>query len=83
MVNATYEGYDFGEAAEKEYLKGAKSLERVAKKLDLLEAPFVIKSNDVFHKISAKIKDEIGFPEPKRIYADWEDWFKKELRYGK
>jgi len=52
-------------------------------KLDLLEAPFVIKSNDVFHKISAKIKDEIGFPEPKRIYADWEDWFKKELRYGK
>jgi len=46
----------------------------------LIEAPFVVKSNNAFHEISDKISAEIGIPVGKRVYSDWEKWFKKEIK---
>lgn len=50
---------------------------------DLLEAPFVIKSNDSFHNISANVKDSKGRLDSDKIYDQWEDWLKRELRKRK
>lgn len=47
---------------------------------ELLEADFVIQSNDQFHKISESIKDEIGFLDSKRIFFDWSEWLKRHVK---
>ncbi len=46
----------------------------------LLEAPFVIKCNDMFHLISDKVKEEAGSMDPKRIFYEFDEWLKRELR---
>lgn len=51
---------------------------------DLLEADFVVQCNDQFHRISEKIRDEVGYLEPKRIFFDWNEWLKRAVkRYKK
>lgn len=55
----------------------------VAKKtkmLDLLEADFVVRSNDEFHKISDKIKQEVGSLDSKRIFFEWNEWLKTSIK---
>jgi flagellar protein FlaI len=47
---------------------------------ELIEAEWVVKSNSVFHLIGENIRKEIGFPDPERIYLEWENWLKKELK---
>lgn len=47
---------------------------------DLLEAPFVIASNDQFHKISDKVKTETGKLDNKKIFFEWNEWLKREIR---
>lgn len=53
-----------------------------AKNDKLLEAPFNIRSNDQFHKISEEIRSEVGSMESKRIKYEWEEWLKKTIRKG-
>ena len=48
--------------------------------LDLLEAEFVIQSNDQFHKISEKVREEIGTLDSKRIFFEWNEWLKKSIK---
>ena len=48
--------------------------------LDLLEADFVIQSNDQFHKISERIREEIGTLDSKRIFFDWNEWLKRHVK---
>ena len=50
---------------------------------DLLEAPFVVQSNDLFHIISNSVKEESGNLDSKRIFFEWEEWIKKEIRKKK
>ncbi|MEM2089549.1 MAG: type II/IV secretion system ATPase subunit [Candidatus Pacearchaeota archaeon] len=50
------------------------------KKPELLEAPWVVKCNNAFHEICEKVKEEIGVPKGKRVFKEWEDWLKKELK---
>jgi archaeal flagellar protein FlaI len=50
---------------------------------DLLEAPFVIKSNDMFHLISEKVKNEVGVMDPKQIAHEWELWLNKTIKKTK
>ncbi len=50
---------------------------------ELLEAPFVILSNDIFHKISETIKHETGSLDSKKIFFNWENWLKKEIKKKK
>jgi len=50
------------------------------KNKDLLEASFVIKSNDMFHRIGNNVKAEVGYLEPRRIFFEWEEWMKKMIK---
>ena len=51
-----------------------------AKRPDMLEAGFVIWSNDQFARISREVKEEVGFLDSKRIAFEWEEWLKKAVR---
>lgn len=46
----------------------------------LLEAPFVIRSNDMFHMLSDKVKEEVGSMDSKEIYTQWLDWMGREIK---
>lgn len=48
--------------------------------MDMLEAPFTLKCNDMMHLISEKIKEDTGFLDPKRIFFEWENWLKGEVK---
>jgi len=47
---------------------------------ELLEADFVIQSNDQFHKISERMREEIGSLDSKRIIFDWNEWLKRHVK---
>ena len=47
---------------------------------DMLEAPFTIKCNDAYHNIIATVKDEIGSMDPKRVFFEWNNWMKREVK---
>lgn len=51
-----------------------------AKDANLLEAPFVIKCNNAFHEISDKVRQEIGVPQGKRVFKEWQVWLEHELK---
>jgi intein/homing endonuclease/type IV secretory pathway ATPase VirB11/archaellum biosynthesis ATPase len=44
------------------------------KKPTLLEAGFVVLSNNMFHQISDSIREEIGLPISKRVFPEWQKW---------
>ena len=44
---------------------------------DLLEAQSAITANDQFHKISQRVNDEEGHLDSKRIYREFEMWYKE------
>ena len=50
------------------------------KNQDLLEAPFVIRSNDQMQRISEEVRDEVGELDTKMVYERWETWLKKVIR---
>ncbi len=47
---------------------------------DLIEAEFVIQSNDQFHKISDTVKEEVGSLDCDKIYFEWNEWFKRHIK---
>ncbi len=49
-------------------------------RLDLLEADFVVKANDMFHLISEEVKEELGEAVPEEIYLRWDRWLRSQLR---
>lgn len=53
------------------------------KNLGLLEAKFVIQSNDHFHKICDKVREKTGILDGERIFFEWNDWLHKEIRKEK
>lgn len=50
---------------------------------DMLEAPFVIKCNDQFHKVSDKVKNKTGKLDTERIFFEWNEWLKQEVKRRK
>lgn len=50
---------------------------------DLLEAPFVISSNDQFHRISDKVKIETNRLDSKKIFLEFSEWLKSEIKRQK
>jgi len=50
---------------------------------DMLEAEFVIQSNDEYHRISATVRDEVGYLESQRIFFEWNEWLKKSIKAEK
>jgi len=47
---------------------------------ELLEAPFIVKSNNAFHEFSDKVTKEVGIPDSKLVFREWQSWLKEELR---
>ncbi len=47
---------------------------------NLLEADFVVISNDEFHKISDKVKEDTGFLDSKKIFSEWNEWLKRSAK---
>ncbi|MBT4175014.1 type II/IV secretion system ATPase subunit [archaeon] len=54
-----------------------------AKLPNILEAEFVVMSNDMFHRISEKVQLEVGAQDPHLIVERWEEWLKESLRNKK
>jgi len=50
------------------------------KNLNLLEAGFNYLSNNVFHKISEKVSEEVGLPVSNRVFPEWQEWLNKEIK---
>ncbi len=46
----------------------------------LLEAPFVVRSNDEFHRISQMVAEEVGTTDSDRVYANWQEWLKQHIK---
>ena len=46
----------------------------------LVEAPFVVKSNNMFHELSDKVTEEVGIPVGKRVFPDWQRWLNAEIK---
>ncbi|MFH1398721.1 MAG: type II/IV secretion system ATPase subunit [Candidatus Woesearchaeota archaeon] len=51
-----------------------------SKQQQILEAPFVIQSNDEFHMLCDKVKEEVGSLDSERIYEEWENWLIREAK---
>ena len=50
---------------------------------ELLEAPFAVLYNNIFHAISDKITKEVGVPEGKRVLPEFKEWLKEEIKQRK
>jgi hypothetical protein len=48
--------------------------------MEFLEAPFVIRCNDRFHKLQESITKEVGYPDPEKIYFEWDNWVRREVK---
>jgi flagellar protein FlaI len=59
-----------------------KAMVDIAGKADpeLLEAPFAIQCNDEFHRISSRVREEVGALDSKMIYAKWESWLRRTIK---
>jgi len=53
------------------------------KRPELLEADWVIKSNAVYHLITERVKKDIGYSDPERVYEEWLQWFKDVIKEEK
>tara|TARA_Y100000034_G_scaffold133740_1_gene200122 strand:- start:1853 stop:4141 length:2289 start_codon:yes stop_codon:yes gene_type:complete len=50
---------------------------------NILESEFNVLSNDSFHKISDKIRQEIGLPMGERVFPEWQKWLNEEVKKRK
>jgi len=48
--------------------------------MNLLEADFVVHANDEFHKISDRTLEEAGTLDSKKIFFDWNEWLKTQVK---
>jgi len=46
----------------------------------ILEAKFNSLSNHAFHKISDKVRQEIGLPLSERVFPEWQKWLNEEMK---
>jgi len=46
----------------------------------LLEASFVVKSNDQFHRLLEEVQGDVGGLDSKLIFAGWHNWVKREIK---
>ncbi len=48
--------------------------------MNLLEADFVVRANDEFHKISDRTLEDTGALDSKKIFFDWNEWLKTQIK---
>ncbi len=49
-------------------------------KPELLEAEWNVAANSKFHNIAENIRKETGFPDPQRVWTEWERWFSEAVK---
>ncbi len=74
--DAVWENIMVRKEIKEELVKNANELKRK----DLLEASFVLASNNAFHKISDEVLSKTGELDNKKILFRWKDWLKKEIK---
>ncbi len=47
---------------------------------ELLESEMTVKSNQMFHIICDKVRQEVGVIDSARVYSEWLEWFKKQAK---
>ena len=50
------------------------------KNLEILEAPFYVRANDEFHRISDQVRGEVGRLDSERIFFQWNEWLKRAVK---
>jgi len=46
----------------------------------IIEAGFVVLSNNMFHQVSDSVTQEIGLPVGKRVFSEWQKWLMNEVK---
>ncbi len=49
---------------------------------EIMEAPFVVKSNSKFRLTMDEVKNEIGYIDPDETFDRWEKWLKEQIKTG-
>jgi archaeal flagellar protein FlaI len=49
-------------------------------KHELMESRFNSLSNTAFHRISDKIREEVGIPLSERVFPEWKEWMLKKIK---
>jgi len=47
---------------------------------EILEGPWVVASNEMFHSISESVREEVGYVDSKLVFERWLNWFKNQLK---
>ncbi len=50
------------------------------KNFDLLEAPFYVKANDEFHRISEQVREQTGALDSEKIFFEWSEWLRSAAK---
>ena len=50
------------------------------KREEILEAPWVVNSNEMFHSICEEVREEVGEIDSKLVFKKWLNWFKSQLK---
>jgi len=74
--DAVYDNIMLRAKIKKEIVETAEKLG----KPEILEAPFNVLSNNAFHEISDKIRQEIGLPLSERVFPEWKKWLGERLK---
>ena len=53
-----------------------------ANNMEMLEAPFVIRCNDRYHRIAQETAKELGALDSEKIFFEWDEWIKREIKKG-
>ena len=64
-------------------VKVKQEIVEIAKKLkreDILEHKFNVLSNTAFHRISDKVREEVGLPISDRVFPEWKNWLLKMIK---
>lgn len=46
---------------------------------DLIEAPWVVRSNQEFHLLQERVREEVGAAEASRVWDEWKKWFTMQV----
>lgn len=48
--------------------------------MEMLEAPFVIRCNDRYHRLAQETVKELGSLDSEKIFFEWDEWIKREIK---
>ncbi|MEK6945677.1 MAG: type II/IV secretion system ATPase subunit [Nanoarchaeota archaeon] len=74
--DAVYDNILLRAKIKKEIVNAAEKIKNPA----ILEAGFTVLANDSFHKISSKIREEIGLPLSERVFPEWQKWLNAQIK---